>query len=103
MQEELRILLSSSFGANNPFGFAIFSRSDVEDSFLASRYKHFLAGGQQLFLPPNFMLFLAGSCLCSVSRRQLLLLAVKVWLLHGFQILLSSTCNHVRCGQETDK
>jgi hypothetical protein len=40
-----RILLSSLFGANKPLGFAIFSRVDVEDSFLASRHKLFLAGG----------------------------------------------------------
>jgi hypothetical protein len=59
---ELRILLSSLFGANNPFGFAIFSRADVEDLFLASRHKLFLAADIKLFLAANFMLFLAGSC-----------------------------------------
>jgi hypothetical protein len=34
---ELRILLSSLFGVKNPFGFAIFSRTNIEDSFLVSR------------------------------------------------------------------
>jgi hypothetical protein len=34
---ELRIILSSLFGTKNPFGFAIFSWSDVEDLFHASR------------------------------------------------------------------
>jgi hypothetical protein len=34
VSRELRILLSSIFGEKNPFGFAIFSWTDVEDSFL---------------------------------------------------------------------
>ena len=34
---ELRILLSSIFGEKNPFGFAIFSWTDVEALFLVSR------------------------------------------------------------------
>jgi hypothetical protein len=35
-RRELRILLSSIFGEKNPFGFAAFLSSDVEDSFLVS-------------------------------------------------------------------
>ena len=65
MRGELRILLSSSFGANNPFGFAIFSRSDVEDSFLASRHKLFLAGGHTALSPAK---------LYALSRGQLFML-----------------------------
>jgi hypothetical protein len=66
------IPLSSLFGVNNPFGFAIFSRADVEDSFLASRQSSFLRTDIKLFLAPKIMLFLVGSCLGSVSRGQLL-------------------------------
>jgi hypothetical protein len=40
---ELRILLSSIFGANNPLGFAIFSRPDFMALFIASRCELFLA------------------------------------------------------------
>ena len=69
---ELRILLSSLFGANNPFGFAIFSRADVEDSFLASSISSFLQADVKLFLALNLMLFLAGRLLGSVSCGQLL-------------------------------
>ena len=36
-RRELRILLSSIFGEKNPFGFAIFSWTDVEDLFRVSR------------------------------------------------------------------
>jgi hypothetical protein len=36
-RRELRILLSSIFGEKNPFGFAIFSWTDVEALFLVSR------------------------------------------------------------------
>jgi hypothetical protein len=35
---ELRILLSSLFGAKNPLGFAIFSWSDVKPLFLTSKH-----------------------------------------------------------------
>ena len=44
-RRELRILLSSIFGEKNPFGFAIFSWTDVEALFLASNVTLFLAGG----------------------------------------------------------
>jgi hypothetical protein len=68
-----------------------FLQADIKLFFLAGRRLGSVSRGQL-----SRSVFLAGSCLGSVSRRQLLLQAVKVWPLHGFQILLSSTCNYVR-------
>jgi hypothetical protein len=66
-RRELRILLSSIFGEKNPFGFAAFSRSDVED-LLRGVETLFLAGGHN-----------------ALTRRQLLwsFAGVKVWPLQG--------------------
>jgi hypothetical protein len=67
-RRELRILLSSIFGEKNPFGFAAFSCSDVEDSFLEVDVNSFLRA--------DITLSVAGS-------SYGLLQAVKVWPLQG--------------------
>jgi hypothetical protein len=79
---ELRILLSSIFGERNPFGFAIFSWTDVEALFLAnSRYT--LSCGRTFV-------------------KVCLLQAVKVWPLQGpnpHKFHLYARHNH----QQTDR
>jgi hypothetical protein len=56
-----------SFWREQSVQFAIFSRADVEDSFLASSISSFLQADVKLFLAPNLMLFLAGRRLGSVA------------------------------------
>jgi hypothetical protein len=57
---ELMILLSSLFGANNPFGF-VFSRGrTLRICFSQVDISSFLQADLKLFLTPNFMLFLCG-------------------------------------------
>jgi hypothetical protein len=58
-RRELRILLSSIFGEKNPFGFAIFSWTDVEDSFLGSETL-FLAGGHNALCRRQLLWSFAG-------------------------------------------
>ncbi len=88
-RRELRILLSSIFGEKNPFGFAIFSWTDVEDSFLRVVKRSFLRA--------DITLFVAGSCYG-------LLQAVKVWPLQGpnpHKFHLYARDNHQTDRQET--
>jgi hypothetical protein len=63
---------SSLFGASNLFGFAIFSQADVEDLFLVSRHKLFLAGGHKALSRAELDALSCGQTFRLSVSRQLL-------------------------------